>query len=64
MKTGTLNEEPTVEKLCHETYITNLFECGLIADKSYPCVGVSPDGIAVLYNEQINNKLACVEIKT
>ena len=74
MKAGTLNEEPTIEKLCHERFIMRIFECGLIVDKANHCLGVSPDGIALLIDEDLEDDdavseirsylLACVEIKT
>ena len=74
MKAGTLNEEPTIEKLRHERFIMRIFECGLIVDKANHCLGVSPDGIALLIDEDLEDDdavseirsylLACVEIKT
>ena len=64
MKDGTLNEEPTFEKLANETFIVDAFEVGLLQSKKVPTAGVSHDGVAVVKDEFGLQNLACIEIKT
>ena len=61
---GTLNEEPTFNKLHHESFVVDIFEVGLLKDKNEPIIGVSLNGIVVITIQNGTNKVAYVEIKT
>ena len=63
MISGTLNEEPTFDKLHHESFVVDTFEVGLLQNKNEPTIGVSPDGITLITIHDGTNVVGCVEIK-
>ena len=60
----TLNEVPNFDKVHNETFFVDLFEIGLLHDRSEPAVGVSPDVIAVITIKEETQVAAYLEIKT
>ncbi len=60
MQRGTSNEAPTAHKFSLEPFVKSFFEVGLLQNKEFPHLGVSPDGAVML----TNGLVACVEIKT
>ena len=63
MRTGTINEENTIEELKLCNYVSHIFEIGLVESKTHRGIGVSSDGIAIIsYKDR--KHLASVEVKT
>ena len=63
MKDGTNNEDPAFEKLRKEDFVKELYEVGLLRDKDEQTIGVSPDGVVMITNDNKEDHYACVEIK-
>ena len=61
----TLNEEPTFDKIHHESFVVNLLVnlFGFIQDKNESIIGVSPNIIAVITKEDGTQVMSCAEIK-
>ena len=73
MKSGVLNEASVLKSVGRQDWCNNIFECGLFQSKEFPCLAVSPDGVAEINlsprpmgtcGPDLPPVLAAVEIKT
>ena len=49
MQSGTLNEGAVFKNIAAEPFCAGIFECGLLQSKEFPCLAVSPDGVATVF---------------